>query len=56
VLIPDSPRAVLLQPGTVAGRVPAEILDKDKKLMVYLPAAPLRSFGEARQAGSKARL
>jgi len=26
-------------------------LIKDRKLMVYLPAASLRSFGEARPAG-----
>ena len=30
---------------------PKLLLIKDKKLMVYLPAAPLRSFGEARPAG-----
>ena len=31
------------------------LLIKERKLMLYLPA-PLRSFGEARPAGSKARL
>ena len=43
--------AVLLQPRNCRWACPDEGRDKDRKLRIYLPAASLRSFGEARPAG-----
>jgi len=51
VLIPDSHLGRITSAWNCRWFCPGESLDKDRKLMVYLPAEPLRSFGEARPAG-----